>query len=83
MSALCDISLEQADAFCDYFNMADELSAPLTQISDLSGRLQRGARLAADAFQLAWPPRLAEAEEFWLSNRSCLQQALRDLGRIS
>lgn len=84
MSAPCAaISLEDADGFCDYFNCADELSAPLTGMEDLAGPAIARARRAASSLGLCWPPRLAEAEEFWLANRACLSDALREMGRIS
>jgi hypothetical protein len=58
---------ELAD-FRAYFNVADELSDPLTSLEDLDARYVREARRSSEALGLSWPPYLADAEEFALSH---------------
>ena len=57
-----------AEGFWTYFNVADELSDPITTLDDLDKRFVKQARTAATALGLSWPPHLAEAEEFALNH---------------
>ncbi len=62
--------------FWSYFNVADELDGGLT-LDDLDGTYVDEARHAADVYRLAWPPALADAEEFALRHRTALDAAMR------
>lgn len=72
-----DDARRNASDFWSYFNVADELDGDLT-LDDLDDRYVAEARRAADLYDLAWPPVLADAEEFALAHRTALDAAMSD-----
>lgn len=67
--------IDWALRFTSYFDVADELADELT-LDDLDSRFVEEAKQSADENGLSWPPRLAEAEEFQLSNLQVLRSLL-------
>lgn len=61
--------MSDLDDFYAYFNVADELSDPMTSLDDLDPAYVRQAK---NAYQcqpgLSWPPYLADAENFAAAN---------------
>lgn len=55
--------------FVAYWNLADELSDPTANIEDFTPKSRKSAERFAKAKCLSFPPRLAEAEDFYLNNR--------------
>lgn len=55
--------------FYDYFTLADELSDSNARLDDFRLTTRRNAEDFAKSAGLSFPPRLAEAEEFYLSNQ--------------
>ena len=64
-----DDARRNARDFWSYFNVADELDGDLT-LDDLDDTYVAEARRAADLYDLAWPPVLADAEDFALAHSS-------------
>lgn len=73
-----DTTITQQDAFRfrDYMDLADELSDPIASIEDFTPTVRKGAQRFAQQFGLSFPPRMADAEEFYNRNRDAINARL-------
>ena len=76
MTVTTNLTDTQMLLFRAYYDLADELSDPTARLNDFRRALRRDARVFADAAGLTYPPRLSEAEEFYLANRGDLDSVL-------
>lgn len=75
---MTELNLQDAFQFRDYYDIANELHDPWmpNDMSDFTPTARKQAKRFAEQHGLAYPPRLADAEDFYNRNRDAINAHL-------